>query len=297
MTPKTQLTTFVGVPIDSTGHPNGLERMPQALRDAGLLEQLEIQDSGDLPVTIEPPVRDPATGIIGYESVCRTSKIIRDNLRNLLTQGKRPLVAGGCCTLLIGVFAALRQQYGRVGLAFVDGHLDFYDGQSSPTGEAADMELAILTGFGPSELSNLAGVSPLVAAQDVVVLGYRDAEEARQAGALDPQTVAPAMTLVDAQTLKHGNRSRLGAQVASRFEAEPQRFWLHLDLDVLDQSVLPAVDYRMPNGLHWEELAELVRPLTHSPALVGADITIYNPALDRDGYYAKQIVTWLAAIL
>lgn len=37
---------------------------------------------------------------------------------------------------------------GRVGLWFVDGHADFLDGWSSPTGEAADMELAILTGAG-----------------------------------------------------------------------------------------------------------------------------------------------------
>jgi arginase len=195
------------------------------------------------------------------------------------------------------VFAALRRQYGRVGLAFIDGHLDFYEGQSSPTGEAADMELAILAGFGPAELCNLADVSPLVDWQDVVVLGYRDAEEATQEGALDPQIVAPAITLIDALTLKQGQLSRFGAQVASQFEAEPQRFWLHLDLDVLDESVLPAVDYRMPDGLQWEEVAELVRPLAHSPALVGADVTIYNPALDPDGYYARQIVAWLAAIL
>ncbi|HXV42566.1 MAG TPA: arginase family protein [Anaerolineae bacterium] len=293
----TTLTTLVGVPIDSAGRPNGLERMPPALREAGLVQQLNIRDFGDLPVAIDSPYRDPATGMIGFESVCKTSDTIRTHIKNLLALGERPFIIGGCCILLVGVFAALREQYGRVGLAFIDGHLDFYDGRSSPTGEAADMDLAILTGFGPAGLVDLAGAPPLVSPQDIVVLGYRDAEEAAKDGALDPLTAAPGITLVDAQAIRQSDPAVLGAETAKRFEAEPKRFWLHFDLDVLDQDILPAVDYRMPNGLHWQEVAELIHPLAHSPALVGADITIYNPNLDPGGQYAKQIVSWLGKIL
>ena len=132
-----------------------------ALRAAGLVEQLKLKDAGDLPVVIDSPERDPQTGIIGFQSICRSSEIIRREVGQLLGRGERPLVVGGCCTLLIGVFAALRDGYGDVGLAFVDGHLDFYDGVSSTTGEAADMELAILTGLGPAGLVDLAGPPPL----------------------------------------------------------------------------------------------------------------------------------------
>jgi arginase len=53
----------------------------------------------------------------------------------------------------------------------------------------------------------------------------------------------------------------------------------------------------MPNGLSWEEVAALVRPLAQSPALVGADVTIYNPTMDPDGHYARRIVTLLAEVL
>ena len=56
---------------------------------------------------------------------------------------ERPLVLGGDFTLLLGVFQALPR---GSGLWFIDGHADFLDGKSSPTGEAADMDLAILTG-------------------------------------------------------------------------------------------------------------------------------------------------------
>jgi arginase len=293
---KTVLTTAAGVPIDCTGRFTGLERMPAALRAAGLVERLKVTDASDLPVAIDSPERDPKTGIIGFQSVCRSSETIRQEIGRLLRQGERPLVVGGCCTLLIGVFAALRDGYGDVGLAFVDGHLDFYDGASSTTGEAADMELAILTGLGPTGLIDLAGPPPLAQPQDIVVLGYRDAEQARLEGSPDPKIVAPEMKLFDVKRVRQLGPAVLGRQTVEQFEKTSRRFWLHLDLDVLDQAELPAVDYPMPDGLSWEALAELARPLAHSPALIGVDVTIYNPALDADGRYARRIVALLAEV-
>lgn len=293
----TVLNRIVGVPIDCSGRFTGVERMPAALRSAGIARRLNIPDFGDLPAVIDDPIRDQTTGIIGYQAVCTASHVIQDGIAALLRQNQQPLVMGGCCTLLIGVFAALRAEIGTVGLAFIDGHLDFYDGRSSPTGEAADMELAILTGIGPAELTGLNGVSqPLVQPRHTVVLGYRDSEQAERDGAPDPATAAPGITLYDAQTIRHDNAQERGQKTVTRLEAEPGRFWLHLDLDVLDSEILPAVDYLMPGGLDWETFIQLARPLAHSPALVGADVTIYNPALDPDGRCAQHIIDALAAI-
>lgn len=296
MTDVSTITTLVGVPIDCTGRATGVERMPAALRAAGLARRLGLPDAGDLPVTLDDPRRDPATGIIGFEAVCAASAGIRAGVGALLARGDRPLVIGGCCTLLIGVFAALNDQLGRTGLAFVDGHLDFYDGRSSPTGEAADMELAILSGLGPAGLVDLAGPPPLAAPSDIFVLGYRDAEQAAQDGAPDPSIVIPEMHLLAAQAVRQAP-AQVGAQVAEKLALTPGRYWLHLDLDVLDETALPAVDYPMPGGLDWAELAALVRPLAQSPALIGLDVTIYNPTLDPGGQYAPQIVELLAEIL
>lgn len=294
---KSIITSLLGIPIDCSGLFTGVERMPAALRAAGVAQELNVPDLGDLPVRIDIPLRDPETGITGFYDVCKVSASIRDELVALLQRGERPLLVGGCCTLLIGVFAALRKQFGRAGLAFIDGHLDFYDGLSSLTGEAADMELAILTGLGPAGLVDLAGSPPLVEPRDVIALGPRDAEQARRDGAPDPLAVAPGFTLFDVQAVRQTGPAALGGQAAKRFEELPGRFWLHLDLDVLDQEILPAVDYTMPGGLDWEEITALLQPLAHSPAFVGMDITIYNPGLDPDGRFARQIVRELAGVL
>ena len=288
--------TVLGVPIDSAGRATGVERLPGALREAGLVRRLGAEDLGDLPVAIDDPERDPATGIIGFESLRVASAEIQSNVAQLLAEGRRPLLLGGDCTLLIGVAAALKSHFGPAGLAFIDGHLDFYDGRSSPTGEAADMELAILNGLGPAGLIDLGGPPPLVAAEHVVVLGYRDAEQARLDGAPDPAVVFPAITLYDVGAMRQQGMVKTAGAVATRLAANPGRFWLHLDFDVLDEVELPAVDYRMPDGLKWGELATLLLPLARSPALIGADVTILNPALDPDGEYTGRAVNLLCDV-
>ena len=58
-----------------------------------------------------------------------------------------------------------------------------------------------------------------------------------------------------------------------------------------------VVDYLLPGGLGWRELIALLRPLAASPALVGMDVTIYNPTLDPERRLAPRIVNLLAQAL
>jgi arginase len=68
-------------------------------------------------------------------------------------------------------------------------------------------------------------------------------------------------------------------------------FWIHLDADVLDDSIMPAVDYRLDGGLSFSELSELLKIIISSGRAVGIDITIFNPNLDLDGSIARNFVS------
>jgi arginase len=175
----------VDAPIDCSGRGRGEEHAPAALRAAGLIERLRARDAGEADARIRETRRDPDTGVIGAAEVRGASMAIASRLRELLDAPERPLVLGGDCTLLLGVFQALPR---GSGLWFVDGHADFFDGDSSPTGEAADMDLAILMGQGPHGL--LEREEPLVEPADVVLLGHRPAElhpdVARENARVDP---------------------------------------------------------------------------------------------------------------
>ena len=66
---------------------------------------------------------------------------------------------------------------------------------------------------------------------------------------------------------------------------------MHIDVDVLDQSVLPATDYLMDGGLDWDELVELVRPAAGSGRrLAGWSVACYNPEKDPTGADGRAIV-------
>ncbi len=291
----------IGAGLDSAGRGEGEERAPAALRSAGLLEAIGAEDRGDLDVRIEDSRRDPKSGLIGFRDVFAASEQLRGAVRGLIVAGRRPLVLGGDCTVLIGALAGARQALdARVGLAFVDGHLDFYDGRSSPTGECADTELAIVTGGGPRELAAIAGSTPIVEPSDVIACGYRPepAPETVPSGeefTLERDLLDPAIEAVEA--VRIDDPGGLGRRIERRLAAHPGRFWLHLDADVLDPKLMPAVSYPEPDGLGWEEATALIAPLGASSALVGVSVADLNTDLDPDGRCAARLAELIAAAL
>jgi arginase len=252
--------------------------------------------------------------VIGALDVRRASTDIAARVRNVLDAGELPLVVGGDCTLLLGVFQALAP---GCGLWFVDGHADFYDGETSPTGEAADMDLAILTGHGPSGLLDAdrpgprtrarrgddspvpfgperRGRRPLLEPSATVLLGHRPSDLNADV-ALENARLDPAIRASTAPELRERGADRAGAEAAARLADRPS--WLHLDLDVLDETALPAVSYPQPLGLDWEELAALARPLVAAPGLTGVSVADFNPDRDVDGAHADRVVELLVSLL
>ena len=247
--------TLVGVPIDSVGRAGGTEHAPAALRELGILSALGGRDAGDLDVRIRGDERDPDTGLLGSSDVLATTTTLRDAVGGTIAAGQRPFLAGGCCAELPGALAGARDALGSVGLAYLDGHLDLYDGRTSPTGEAADMPVAVAVGRGPVAWVEAAG-GPSVDVARTALLGYRDQEESRSFGMLQPEDLGPGLTFRSVQDVRADGTAATGEAVASSL-SEAGAFWLHLDVDVLDREVFPATDYLMPGGMTWDELRAL----------------------------------------
>ena len=153
------MTTFtlLGVPIDSVGRSGGTEHAPAAFRALTRADDPWATDAGDLDVRIRGDVRDPASGVIAIDDVLDTTRRVADAVADLTAKGSPVFVMGGCCALLPGALAGARRTFGRVGLAYLDGHLDLYDGETSPTGEAADMPISVVLGRGPNAWVEAAG--------------------------------------------------------------------------------------------------------------------------------------------
>jgi arginase len=53
---------------------------------------------------------------------------------------------------------------------------------------------------------------------------------------------------------------------------------------------MPAVDYRLPDGLSWDELTAVLSVAVASDRATGLEVTIFNPTLDADGRIAHALV-------
>ena len=271
--------------------PTGVELLPKALRAAGLLERLNAEYGGIVaPSSPYNHSRDEETKLLNAEAIKEYSLKLAEAVKRQLHKNKFPIVIGGDCSILIGNLLALRR-LGRYGLFFIDGHSDFYLPEESPTGEVADMDLAIVSGHGPDILSNLDHLKPLVKEQDIVVFGYRDSAQSAQYGCQDIKktTMINAVELVDVEKLGLKNTASLG--IRTLLKNELSGFWIHLDADVLDDSIMPAVDYRLPDGITFPELSNLLKLLLLSKKAVGISVTIFNPTLDKDGSITRNFVS------
>jgi arginase len=270
----------VGVPIDSLGKPGGTELSPGVWREQGVVELLGARDAGDLPVRIVGDERDRASGIVGYRTVVSTCEGVRDGLVPLLRSGAFTVVLGGYCSLVPGVAAALGETGdGPFGLAYVDGHLDTYDPRSSPTGEAADMPVAICAGLGDPTLVGLGATVPMIEPAHIALLAHRDSDEARGEGAAMPEALGIG-TSIDCAAVQAQGASAVGERVAGELAAATGRFWLSIDVDVLSASAMPATPVQQDGGLSLAELAELARPLARHPACAGLDLLCYDVDMD-----------------
>jgi arginase len=284
---------LLGVPTNSSGRVDGVARAPAALREAGLVDALgelgDIRDYGDVSLPPPTPERDPDIDLIDPFGFVAVMTRVRDAVAAILDDGCFPLVIGGDCPLLLGCLIAARADDG-VRLLFVDGHEDGYTPELSITGEAADMELAFALGLADATWSpELAAAMPVVSPADVRILGARDAAVLRSEGV---PTLADRVATVDGDLLL-SDPSGVTKKASSSLAAP---WWFHLDLDVLSTEALPAVDYRQPGGLGWDELL-LVATTALEGGPLGWNVTIYNPDLDPDRAHARRIVRFIASVI
>ncbi len=285
-----QRVAVVGAPSNlglrppAPGVEPGVRWLPAAMRAAGLLDRLGARDLGDVGAPAYSPDADAATGFRNGPALAAYARALAGALEAPLDAGAFPVVLGGDCSVLLGTTLALRRR-GRYGLAFLDAYDDFSyprDGAAAGGLTAAGLDLALATGHGPAALAAVDGFDAYVREEDVVHLGLARAADVaarREVAAFDRSRV-----LTIARRAIGRGAARAAGRALARLEGGATRgFWIHLDADVLDRRVMPAVDSPTAGGLTPAELETVLTALLQSPRAVGLQLTILDPARDADG--------------
>jgi arginase len=272
----------------------GCAKAPGALRDQGLLTRLGARDAGCVtPPRFDPAGWQPGDGVAQAEEIAGYVKRLADRIELILGTGDFPLVLGGDCSVLLGAGVAMKRYAvelnGHIGLIYVDGHSDFrHTGNASYVGAAAGEALALATGRGQTDLTAIERHRPYFRDLDVVVLGIRSHDEYR----LDLQAAGIAYRAVPELRSDGAARS---AQWARTMLADCAGYWVHVDVDVLDPAVMPAVDAPDVGGIAYTELELLLAGLVATPKCIGLEVTVFDPDYDPRGVYALEVTDTLVA--
>lgn len=280
-------------PPTATSVP-GCAKGPGAIRDHGLVWRLEARDAGCLT----PPRYDlgdwqPGDGVAHAAAISRYSARLADRIGALIDDGEFPLVLGGDCSVVIGAGLAMRRRSstagGRIGLVYVDGHSDFrHPGNASYVGAAAGEGLALVTGRGQPDLAAIEHRRPYFRDSDVVLAGIRTHDDYR----LDLE--AAGIQTLTVPRLRAEGAARSAQWIRGQL-AECAGYWVHVDVDVLDPAVMPAVDAPDPGGIAYAELELLVSGLVSTRKCLGLELTVFDPDYDLDGTHGRALTESIIA--
>jgi arginase len=287
---------LIGVPFDGYGRHGNQARAARALHDAGLHDAFDhhhVVDHDDLVLPAPDPARGASTSLINEPALLAMTDALNSRVGASVAASRFPFIYGGDCSMLLGIVTGLRDHVGGVGLVFIDGHEDTMPLDVSEDGEAANAEIGLLLGLTGRSLSGELGDRlPALPPEQLAVLGPRD-DAWRQR--FNVGTLADCGVWVAPLAEVADDPAGTGRRAVEHLARNVERWWLHIDLDVLDPHEfaaqgLPDVADE-PGGLTWDQLTDLVVSLFGSRAhCIGTSIAIYDPDQDPRRTDAAKIV-------
>lgn len=266
------------------GSVPGTAKAPEALREAGLFARLMAAGAVDGGVVLAGMYIDddavrPAGHVRNEAAMIDHARRLADRVGAILETRAAPLVLGGDCSVLLGIGLAMARRGGG-GLIHIDGHTDFrHPGNSDECASVAGEDLAAAVGLHWPAVANIDGHGPYFTPAQTVHVGCRDNDEH-----VTEARLVLGKVLSAAEALSMGTDAAVDSV---RAVAGSSGYWLQVDVDVLDPSVMPAVDSPDPGGFDADELTAFLQAL--APGAIGASVTVFDPDLDPDGRHARLV--------
>jgi arginase len=183
------------------------------------------------------PNADPITGLALINA--QLAEAVADALR----KGIAPVLVGGNCSHTIGMIAGIQAAQGittRLGLLWLDAHGDFNTPRTSHSGMLGGMPVAVAAGLCWPQWREGAGQQVPLPTNRIVMVDVRNLD-------LEEEALIRA---TDVEVVRFGNDFEIGSIAAAidRLAVDCDQIYVHVDADILDESLQPNHPTVEPNG-------------------------------------------------
>lgn len=269
---------IVEVPYRYDERHDGLGRGPRALLDAGLVDRLRATPAGAPEVvTAELPEGERVDGPVAV-NIGRLGANVGALVGEGHDRGERVLVLAGDDTAAVGVVSGLQQSRGaahRIGVVWLDAHGDFNTPETSVSNILAGMPLAILAGLAGPLWREAAMLAATIPTDRIVVAGIRELDDAE----------AQLLTSTDVRMLRQEDAltGTAFADVVTRLASRVDDLYVHIDLDVLDPSLVPSSSTPSPRGMSLRQLEGLLETAFATGKVAVLGVAGLNPGGGQRG--------------
>jgi arginase len=275
----------LGVPMDLGSGRRGVDMGPSAIRIAGVANRLgelghKVVDEGDIAIKNVEELKVGNERARYLSEIARASALLARKVDRIMDRGHFPLVLGGDHSIAVGtlsgIAAAAQRQGKKVGLLWIDAHGDINTPETSPSGNIHGMPLAALLGYGPQELTAVAGDFPKVAPENVALVGIRSLDAGEKSRL--KQTGVQVHTMADID--RHGVH-KIMEKALARVTKGAGYVHVSFDLDAVDPTVAPGVGTPVKGGLDYREAHLIMEVIAEAGVMTSLEMVEVNPILDQ----------------
>lgn len=236
---------------------------------------------------LSPVTANPLIARDRMDTVARFSRELADTALRAVRDGRQLLVLGGDHSCAIGTWSGVAQALapkGRLGLIWVDAHLDAHTPETSVSKAPHGMPLAALLGHGSTALTGIFGWSEKVSPAHLVLIGVRSYEPAER---LLLEKLGVRVMYME-EVAQRGFEECF-ARARTAVTADCAGWGVSFDLDGLDPLEAPATGTPVDKGISLLQATAALGMCRDDPRFIGLEIAEYNPLKDFGGKTASAV--------